>query len=221
MIQNILLKNLKPGTQVIFKNLLEENANDICHGEVLEDGFIACHCGCKGSFEPEDAEIIEVLDTDAAGCKMTLWVQQYTVAFNQIETFPIEVCYHHGAYHAITPEFPCAFPGDKEAYALPQDALNRIFGDGNPCYYSLLPDKEAFYQALLAYYQSRIRDSQLKAEYYGNLLEKVGALARVCKTDVYLMELWFDLHYMMKKEVFYGNDVKNEPYPDSNASLPY
>lgn len=44
---------------VIFKNLLEEQADDICCGIIQENGYIACSCGCNGIFEPEDAEILD------------------------------------------------------------------------------------------------------------------------------------------------------------------
>ncbi len=44
--------------KVRFRNLLEENGDDIQTGILLGDGTLACQCGCNGIFEEGDYEII-------------------------------------------------------------------------------------------------------------------------------------------------------------------
>lgn len=53
-------KSIPQGTPVLFKNLLEENEEDICRGEMLPDGLVKCLCGCNGCFEQDDIEILEI-----------------------------------------------------------------------------------------------------------------------------------------------------------------
>lgn len=44
---------------VLFKNLLEENFEDIQFGLLDKEGNIHCLCGCEGIFEEEDYKIIK------------------------------------------------------------------------------------------------------------------------------------------------------------------
>ncbi len=44
--------------KVVFRNLLEENGTDIHTGLLHCDGTISCLCGCNGTFEKEDYEIL-------------------------------------------------------------------------------------------------------------------------------------------------------------------
>ena len=53
------VKNLAVGTHVSFKNLLDEE-DDICVGTVMNDGYVACECGCNGRFEADDIEVLNI-----------------------------------------------------------------------------------------------------------------------------------------------------------------
>ena len=44
---------------VIFKNLLEDSYIDLNYGIVRKDKTLFCLCGCNGTFEEEDYEIVE------------------------------------------------------------------------------------------------------------------------------------------------------------------
>lgn len=63
------VRSLKAGTELLFSNLLDEHEEDVCHGIVIENGNIACKCGCNGIFEPEDVMIIEIVNVpDSDSC---------------------------------------------------------------------------------------------------------------------------------------------------------
>ncbi len=54
---------------IIFKNLLETSGIDLQYGLLSASGEVFCLCGCKGTFEKNDYQIIckDVFDVDVNG----------------------------------------------------------------------------------------------------------------------------------------------------------
>lgn len=99
----------------------------------------------------------------------------YLRDFTELKHGEIDVTYKDGVYRSETPEFPCDIPDGDEAYELPEDCLNKVFGNDRSFYFfTKNEDSNAAHTALEQHFQQMLTQAKINVVMLEGQCEKVS-----------------------------------------------